>query len=44
MDISVKTFFNIVIITVTYELRSYPIRRVGIFASNDNNNADQFWT
>ena len=32
MDISVITFFNIVIVTATYELPSYPKGIMGIFA------------
>ena len=34
MYISVIMFFNIVIMTVTYELTSYPVQRMGIFASS----------
>ena len=30
MDISVITFFNIVIVTVTYDVPSYPVRMTGI--------------
>ena len=29
-----ENVFNIVIVTVTYELPSYTVRRMGIFASN----------
>ena len=34
MDISVITYFNIVVVTVSYELPSYPFRRVVIFVSS----------
>ena len=30
MDISVIILFNIVIVTVIYELQSYPVRRIGM--------------
>ena len=33
MDISAIKFFNIVIVTVTYDLQSYPVQRMGIFVS-----------
>ena len=37
MNISAITFFNIVIVAVTYEIPSYPVQTMGIFASTDNN-------
>ena len=36
MDISVKTFSNIVTVTVTYQQLRYPIRRMSIFSSMAN--------
>ena len=35
MDIYMITYFNIIIVIVTYQLQSYPVRRMGIFVNNN---------